>query len=183
MTEEENPVVIPPETENKLAELSILQEGLEEAKKKSADYYDQLLRLSAEFDNYRRRMEKEKLDARGWGKQEVLAPLVGLVDIFEQALQGSQQAKDVKNVLQGLEFLHKNFLGFLKNEGLEALDVTGKAFDPHTAEAVEQEEVEEDQVGQVLEEIQKGYRFQGRILRPSRVRVGVARKTPEQAEK
>jgi molecular chaperone GrpE len=174
------PPVIPPELEEKLSELSILQQALEETKKKSADYFDQLLRLKAEFDNYRKRVEREKSEARQWGKQDVLMPLLALVDIFEQAMAQAKHAKDVKNLVQGLEFLHKNFAGFLKTEGLDPIDVENKPFDPHTAEAIEQVEVDEDQVGKVLAVLQKGYSFQGRVLRPSRVRVGVARKAPKE---
>jgi molecular chaperone GrpE len=161
------------ELDEKLSELSILQQSLEEQKAKAAEYYDQLLRLRAEFDNYRKRVEKEKIEARQWGKQDVLTPLLGLVDIFEQALAQAENAKDVKQVAVGLEFLHKNFSGFLKSEGLTPLEVVGKTLDPHLAEVVEQVEVEDAQVGQVLSEIQRGYSFHGRVLRPARVRVGV----------
>src|SRR5882724_12411115 len=105
---------------------------------KAAEYYDQLLRLKAEFDNYRKRVEKEKLEARVWGKQDVIMPLLSLVDVFEQALEQAQKAKDVKQVAVGLEFLHKNFSSFLKSEGLSPIEIVGKAYDPHVAEAVEQ---------------------------------------------
>ena len=82
----------------KISELDILQQSkVEEQKAKSADYYDQLLRLKAEFDNYRKRVEKEKVEARAWGKQDVLMPLLSLVDVFEQALAQAQSgAKDLK---------------------------------------------------------------------------------------
>jgi len=163
------------EVEEKLAELSILQQSFEDQKAKTADYYDQLLRLKAEFDNYRKRVEKEKLEARAWGKQDVIMPLLSLVDVFEQAVSQVNNAKDVKQVTVGLEFLHKSFSSFLKSEGLAPLEVVGKPFDPHLAEAVEQTEVDNGQVGQVLGEIQKGYSFQGRVIRPARVRVGVAK--------
>ncbi|MFA5975904.1 MAG: nucleotide exchange factor GrpE [Elusimicrobiota bacterium] len=166
---------IGPELEEKLAELAILQQAVAEAKQRTAEYYDQLLRLKAEFENYRKRTEKEKADSRLWGKQDVLMPLLGLVDIFEQALAQTQSATDIKQVLTGLEILHKNFAGFLRAEGLQVLDVIGKPLDPHTAEAVERVETPPEQAGQVLAELQKGYAFQGRILRPSRVRVGVTK--------
>ena|ERR1700687_1553381 len=161
--------------DEKLSELSILQQSLLEEKAKAADFYDQLLRLKAEFENYRRRVEKEKTEARAWGKQDVLMPLLSLVDVFEQALAQVEKATDVKQVAVGLEFLHKNFSGFLKSEGLAPLELIGKPFDPHVAEAVEQAEVDEGQVGQVVAELQKGYSFQGRVIRPARVRVGVAK--------
>jgi molecular chaperone GrpE len=143
------------------------------------DYYDQLLRLRAEFENFRKRVEREKSEARAWGKQEVLLELIGLVDVFEQARTQVESAKDMKQVVAGLQMLHKNFAQFLKTEGLEPLNVVGKPFDPLMAEVLAQEEVEEDKVGQVLEEFQKGYLFHGKVLRPSRVRVGVAKKADE----
>jgi molecular chaperone GrpE len=90
-------------------------------------------------------------------------------------LAQAENAKDVKQVSVGLEFLHKNFSGFLKSEGLIPLEVIGKPFDPHQAESVEQVEVENGQVGQVLSEVQRGYIFQGRVIRPAQVRVGVAK--------
>ena len=163
------------ELDEKLSELTILQQSVEEQKAKAAEYFDQLLRLRAEFDNYRKRVEKEKVEARQWGKQEVLMPLLSLVDVFEQAMVQAENAKDVKQVAVGLEFLHKNFSSFLKSEGLAPIEVVGKAFDPQFAEAIEQAEVEGDQVGQVLDEIQRGYSFKGRVIRPARVRVGVAK--------
>jgi molecular chaperone GrpE len=176
MSEESiEPIEVTPALEEKLAEQSILQEAVQDAKKKTAEYYDQLLRLRAEFDNYRKRMEKEKAEARVWGKQEVLTPLLSLVDVFEQAMAQVQCAKDIKQVTVGLEFLHKNFSSFLKSEGLSFVDVVGKTFDPHLAEAVEQTEVDNGQVGQVLAEIQKGYSLNGRVIRPARVKVGVAK--------
>jgi molecular chaperone GrpE len=171
---EETPV-IPPEVENKLAELSILKASLDDAKKQSAEYYDQLLRLKAEFENFRRRSEKEKAEARQYGKQDVLMPLLGLVDVFEQAMSQARTVKEVTAMIQGLEFLYKNFASFLRSEGLEPIELMGKPFDPHLAEAIEQVEVDDAQAGQVIGEIQKGYLFQGRVLRPSRVRVGVAK--------
>ena len=107
-------------------------------------------------------------------------PLLSLVDVFEQAMNQAKDAKDVKQVSVGLEFLHKNFSSFLKSEGLTPLEVAEKTFDPHLAEAVEQVEVEDkSQVGKVLAVIQKGYSFQGRVIRPARVRVGVAKVSEE----
>src|SRR6202142_111943 len=142
MSDDQEPLAeISPELEEKLAEQAILQQALEEAKKKTADYYDQLLRLKAEFENYRKRVEKEKSEARTWGKQDGIMPLLSLVDVFEQALAQAEMAKDVKQVAVGLSFLHKNFSSFLKSEGLEPLEVVGKPYNPNVAEAVEQVEV------------------------------------------
>jgi len=173
---------MPPDSELKILELDVYKQALEQAKKKAADTYDQLLRLRAEFENFRRRVDREKAESQAWGKQEVLLELVSLVDVFEQALAQAHKAKDLKHVVEGVEMLHKSFAQFLKTEGLEPINVVEKPFDPQRAEAIEQEEVDDDQVGQVLAEIQKGYTFQGRVLRPSRVRVGVAKKVKESKE-
>ena len=161
----EQPEIIPPP-----------DQALEESKKKASENYDQLLRLRAEFENFRKRVDREKAEARAWGKQEVLLQLISLLDVFQQAMAQAHSAKDLKHVVQGVDMLHKSFSQFLKAEGLEPIETVGKPFDPQWAEAMEQQEVEADQVGQVLAEIQKGYTFQGRVLRPSRVRVGVAKK-------
>lgn len=166
---------VPPELEEKLAELEILRQALDEAKKKADAHYDQWLRARAEFDNFRKRAEREKAEARLMGKQDVLMPLLQLVDVFEQALAQTETATNVAQVRIGLEFLHKNFASFLKTEGLSPIEIVGKPLDPHLAEAVEQVDVPEAQNGVVLSEIQRGYLFQGRVLRPSRVRVGFAR--------
>lgn len=175
----ENPEETTPTTEDALAELETLRINLADAKSKAAEFYDQLLRSRAEFDNFRKRVEREKTEARQWGKQEVLMELIALVDVFEQAMAHAHKAKELSQVIEGVTMLHKNFAQFLKSEGLEPIDATGKPFDPATAEVMTQEEVEADQAGQVLEELQKGYLFKGHVLRPSRVRVGVAKKQEE----
>jgi molecular chaperone GrpE len=168
---------ITPEEEMRSVEQELNEKAASSDKLKADDYYDQLLRLRAEFDNFRRRVDREKRDARAWGKQDVLMQTISLVDIFEQALTQAHKAKELKQVVEGVDMLYKSFAQFLKMEGLEPLNLVGKPFDPHNAEVLEQEEVDdEDQVGIVLAELQKGYVFQGRVLRPSRVRVGVAKK-------
>ncbi len=178
----QNPAMpVPPELEEKLAELSILRQALEEQKGKAADYYDQLIRLRADFDNFRKRTEREKAEAQAWGKQQIVLPLLSLIDVLDQAISQARTAKDPGQIVKGLEFLQKGFTSFLKSEGIEPIEAVGKAFDPHLAEAVDQQEVDGDDVGNVLGEIQKGYRFQGRVLRPSRVRVGIAKKDAKDA--
>jgi molecular chaperone GrpE len=171
-----------PDMDEKTSDIDALKRSLEESKKKAADYYDQLLRLKAEFDNFRKRAEREKGEAYAWGKQEVLMELIAVVDIFEQALAQAHKAKELKDVVEGVDMVHKNFAQFLKSEGLEPLKMVGTTFNPQWAEAIEQEEVDEDKVGQVLAELQKGYLFHGRVLRPGRVRVGVARAVESKKE-
>ena len=111
----------------KTSELEILRQSLEEVKLKAGDYYDQLLRLKAEFDNYRKRMEREKADARRWGKEEIVLRLVSLMDVMEQAELAAHRAPDIKAVIFGLDMLYGEFKRLLKDEGLE--EVTAVAGD------------------------------------------------------
>ncbi len=152
-------------------ELEMLRKSLEEAQLKAGDYYDQLLRSKAEFDNYRRRMEREKADARRWGKEEIVLRLVSLMDVMEQAELAAHRAPDIKAVIFGLDMLYGEFKRLLKEEGLEEVSATvGEPYDHSLQEAVET--VESDGVeGRILSVLQKGYRFQGALFRPARVKI------------
>ena len=157
--------------EAKVSELEILRQSVEEAKLKAGDYYDQLLRLKAEFDNYRKRMEREKTDARRWGKEEIVLRLVSLMDVMEQAELAAHRAPDIKAVIFGLDMLYGEFKRLLKEEGLEEVSaVAGQPYDHNVQEAVET--VESDGAeGKILSVLQKGYRFQGTLFRPARVKI------------
>lgn len=157
------------------AELDTLRQSLEEANRKAGDYYDQLLRLKAEFDNYRKRMEREKSDARRWGKEEIVLRLVSLMDVMEQAESAAHKAPDIKAVIFGLDMLYGEFKRLLKEEGLEEVPaLEGEPYDHNLQEAVET--VESDGAeGRILNVLQKGYRFQGTLFRPSRVKISKKR--------
>lgn len=156
-------------------ELETLRHSLDEANRKVGDYYDQLLRLKAEFDNYRKRMEREKADARRWGKEEIVLRLVSLMDVMEQAEMAAHRAPDIKAVIFGLDMLYGEFKRLLKEEGLEEVSaVAGEPYDHNLQEAVET--VEGDGVdGCILSVLQKGYRFQGTLFRPARVKISKKR--------
>lgn len=156
--------------EGKTAELDILRQSLEEAKAKAAEHYDQLLRARAEFDNYRKRMEKEKADARRWGKEELVLRLVSLMDVMELAEAAAHRSPDVKSMVQGLDMLYGEFKRLLKEEGLEEVPAAaGEAYDHKVQEAVETVDGPED--GRIAVVLQKGYKFQGGLFRPARVKV------------
>ena len=156
-------------------ELETVRQSLEEANRKAEDYYDQLLRLKAEFDNYRKRMEREKSDARRWGKEEIVLRLVSLMDVMEQAELAAHRAPDIKAVIFGLDMLYGEFKRLLKEEGLEEVPaLEGEPYDHNLQEAVET--VESDGAeGRILNVLQKGYRFQGALFRPARVKISKKR--------
>lgn len=157
--------------DEKISELEILSQSLEENKKKAADYYDQLLRLKAEFENYRERMEKEKKSQRLWGKEEILIKQIDLLDVIEQAYASINKNASPEVIKKGLELIKLEFSKMLSSEGVKEMDSAGQKFDPNIHEAIEQLETKEEEDGKILEVMQKGYMFNGRMIRPARVKV------------
>lgn len=151
----------------------------EDYKKKSEGYYDQLVRLQAEFVNYRRRAEKEKSDAIRYGRDAMLERMISILDVMDQALLHAENSSDSASLKQGFQMVVGEFLRTLKAEGLEVLPTVGSAFDPHLHEAVEQVPTEKDEEhGIILEEMQKGYKLNGKLFRPARVKVGKKTSAP-----
>ncbi|MBN1622358.1 MAG: nucleotide exchange factor GrpE [Endomicrobiales bacterium] len=154
----------------KVSELDILKQSLEEKKKQAEEYYDQLLRLKAEFENYRQRTEKEKQTHRLWGKEEILLKQIMLLDVIEQAYKSIENNASPESILKGLELIKIEFAKMLTSEGVKEIESLGEKFDPNLHEAVEQIGSEEEE-GKVLEVLQKGYIFNKRLIRPAKVKV------------
>jgi len=167
--------------QEKLNELALLQESLAEQKKKTEDYYDQLLRLKAEFENYRRRVEKEKVELVKFGQEDIFLKLLPLVDNLERALKAAKEHDNHKTILEGLMLIDKEFKNFLKQEGVEPIKTHKEKLDPSLHHVVSQEERTDFEDEQIIEEIQKGYNFKGRVIRPALVKV--AKKIKEKEEK
>ncbi len=142
----------------------------DEAARERAEYYDRLLRVSAEFDNFRRRSQRERAEFIEFAGMEVIRELLPVLDDFERAL--SLETAD-KNYAKGVELIYNRLLDTLKKAGLEPLSVEGQKFDPHIHHAVERVPTEEVEEGTILGEHQRGYNFKGRLLRPAMVRVAV----------
>jgi molecular chaperone GrpE len=156
--------------EEKVSELGILQQSLEEKKKQADEYYDQLLRLKAEFENYRKRTEKEKQIHLMWGKEGILLKQMGLLDVIEQALHSARTSDNIESIQQGLGLIVNEFSRMLNSEGVTEIESRGKKFDPSLHEAVEQVESDEPD-GTITDVLQKGYSMNGRVIRPARVKV------------
>jgi len=171
--EKENPCsdVLASAQEEKIAEQKIYKEALDEKNKQIEFYKDQLLRLKAEFENYRKRVDREKREYHAWGKEDVLVQLIKLADVLEKAHEEASKTRNIESVIQGLDLIHKEFDKFLKSEGIEAIPAMAQKFDPHLHEAIGFEESESGEDNAIVEEIQKGYRLNNRIIRPSWVKV------------
>jgi molecular chaperone GrpE len=161
--------------EEKLSELDILKQSVEEKQKKAEEYYDQLLRLKADFENFRRRTEKEKQDFLNWGREKILIKQISIYDVFEQALQSVKTGKNLDSIMVGLDMIHKEFAKMLKEEGVEKIECLDKKFDPHFCDALAYVESDKEE-GTVLEVYQPGYKFNGKLMRAAKVKVA---KTPE----
>ncbi|WP_396334568.1 nucleotide exchange factor GrpE [Alkalihalobacillus sp. MEB130] len=136
-----------------------------------ADLNNRLLRVQADYDNFRRRSREEKEAAAKYRSQNVIEALLPVIDNFERALLVKPEGEEAKSLLQGMEMVYRQFQDTLKNEGVEVIETVGQAFDPHLHQAVMQVEQEGFESNQIVEELQKGYKLKDRVLRPSMVKV------------
>lgn len=160
-----------PELDEKLAELEILRQSLDEAKAKEKDIYDQLLRLSAEYQNFRKRSETRIQESRRAGREDVLLAVISLYDALVQAEASSRGATDVETLKKGLTLVKEQVEKFLLDQGLVPIKSKGEKLDPRHHEAIAQIEKNDLEEGTVVDEIQRGYMLDGRVVRPARVSV------------
>lgn len=136
------------------------------------DLRQTLLRRQADFDNYRKRIEKERGEDSRRSTARVIEALIPAIDGFEQALAAHREA-EYENYRKGFELIHKQLLDNLVKLGVERSDPTGKPFDPHLHQAMDSTETADCADGTILQVFQPGYLFHGRVLRPAMVRVAV----------
>ena len=129
---------------------------------------DRLARAQAEFENARRRASKEQQDFRDYAAVDAIRPLLPVLDSFERALQVKSEPADFRN---GVELIYKQLQDALAKIGIRAIAAQGEPFDPHVHEAIEMVETSDAPDHEVLEELQRGYKFKDRLLRPAMVKV------------
>ncbi len=181
---EEQPV---PEEEERVegdpkAVIERLKKELEEAKAKASENYDRFLRLYAEFDNYRKRVAREKAELVRYGNEELLKELLPVLDNLERALEHAKRGGDPKAIVEGVGLILDQFQAVLKRFGVEPIRAIGEKFDPERHEAVGEQEAEGVEPGEVILEVQKGYMLNDRLLRPAKVVVAKAKPEVEKAE-
>lgn len=163
----------------KVSELEILKQSLEEKKKQADDYYNQLLRLRAEFENFRKRSDKEKKNHLMWGKEEVLLKQINLVDVMEQACSSSKTSTNLESIQKGLELIYQEFVKMLASEGITEIKSLDEKFNPELHEALDRVESEKED-GTIVDVIQKGYTLNSKVIRHAKVKVAQNKK--EEAE-
>ena len=141
---------------------------LEEIRRERDALQDRLLRTAAEFDNYRKRMDRERRDLAEYTAGEAIKDLLPIIDNLERALQAPAQDDPLR---KGVELIHKQMLEILRRRGVTAIEALGADFDPNVHEAVTQEESAQHREGEVMEELQRGYKVGDRLLRPAMVKV------------
>lgn len=147
----------------------VMQE-LEAAKTTIEEQKDKYLRLSAEFDNYRKRTLKEKAELIKNGGEKAISAILPILDDLERALQNMQKADDVKAMYEGIDLIYQKFLKGLSQEGLQKMEPVGEAFDTDYHEAVALVPApSEDQKGKVLDCVQTGYKLNDKVIRHAKV--------------
>jgi molecular chaperone GrpE len=150
-------------------DLAIIKEELLAARKSSDNNLNKLKYMMAEFDNYRKQMEKQ-IDSRiESGKGELLLKFLGLRDDYLRALEMAKQSKSEAVVIEGLEGILKNFDSLLKSEGVMEIETIGTPFDPNVHDVIGFSHEEEIEENIITKEIRKGYMLNNKVLRPSLV--------------
>ena len=152
-------------------ELALAYEKIAQLEAKLAETENRLLRLHADFDNYRRRVRLDMEAAEKYRAQNLVADLLPILDNFERALQVQVEDEKAKSLLQGMEMVYRSLIEALKKEGVEAIESVGKPFDPHVHQAVMQADDQNYEPNTVVEEFQKGYKLKDRVIRPAMVKV------------
>lgn len=156
--------------EQELSPEQLLTQQLEEAQRTIEEQKDKFLRLSAEFDNYRKRTLKEKAELIRNGGEKTITAILPILDDLERALQNMQTADNVEAICQGIELIAQKFHKQLAQEGLEKMEPVGQDFDTDFHEAVALVPAPEDgQKGKVLDCVQTGYRLHDKVIRHAKV--------------
>ena len=157
------------------AELAVLTAERDKLAKEKQELYDRFLRSQAEFENARRRAERERSEFLQYAGMEVVREILPVADDFERALQSGANLSEgpAKDYIKGIELIYQRLVDRLTKMGLEPIETAGKLFDPNLHQAVERVETDDVPDQTILSEFQRGYLFKGRLLRPSMVKVAV----------
>jgi len=150
-------------------EVEALKERLAESEEKAKQLEDRLLRLAAEYDNYRKRTAKEFDYLCQNANENLISKLLDTLDNFERALDSAKNSGDYESFRKGVELIYTHLKELLEKEGLKPIEAVCKPFDPNYHEAVTQCESEEHEEGIVADEMCKGYMLNEKLLRPSKV--------------
>ncbi|MFH1691950.1 MAG: nucleotide exchange factor GrpE [Candidatus Omnitrophota bacterium] len=139
---------------------------------KAQENWDKLLRQQADFENIRKRMERDRLEFQKYACEDVVIDLLGILDDLERSVDAAEKKQENFDAfLKGIEMILAHLYDLLKKHGVKPIEAKGGKFDPHIHEALMQTQTHDHKDGEVLEELQKGYRLNDRVVRTSKVRV------------
>ncbi len=163
--------------------LGDLEDQLKATEQEARENYDRLLRVSAEFENYKKRASREMEEFRKYSNQSLIKELLSVVDNLELAMSSTSGHEAIdQGLLQGLEMTHREILKVFEKFAVKPISASGEPFDPTYHEAVMQEETDEVPENTVVNEMQKGYLIHDRLLRPSMVVVAKSKTKKNDAD-
>lgn len=164
--------------------ISIKESEYKKLGQELAEYKDKNLRLCAEFDNARKRMDREKLDFVRYANQELLADFLDILDDLERSVEAAKaNHEDYDAFLKGIEMVMAHVYDLLKKNDVKPIEAKGKMFDPHCHEALLQEERDDVEEGTVIDEFQKGYMIGDKVIRTNKVKVAKKKDNTENNQK
>ena len=147
------------------------EEEIAKLEKEVQEWKDSYVRKVAEFENAKKRMEREKEEFSKYASEKIITKMIEIIDNMERAIQSASANKDFDNLVKGIEMTLNQAHTVFKSEGVEPLDAKGKEFNPYEHHAMMQEDTEEHPDNTIIEEFQKGYKMKDKVIRPSLVKV------------
>ncbi|KAF5419621.1 MAG: molecular chaperone GrpE [Candidatus Methanocomedens sp.] len=147
--------------------------ALKESGRLALEYLDHLQRLQAEFDNYKKRVDREKSELIEYASAELVSELIDIMENLERGVASAKGSDDIDSIVKGMEMVSTQLKDILGSRGLKPIEAVGKKFDPHYHEAMMMTPTDEYPYNTVIEEFQQGYTIKDKVIRYSKVRVSV----------
>jgi molecular chaperone GrpE len=163
-------------------QIDVLKEQLEKSEQQCKEIEDRLLRMAADFDNYKKRTAKEFANLVKYSNESLITRLCDTLDNFERALDSAKNSTDFDGFHQGIELIYNHLKDILEKEGLKEIKTKGEKFDPYIHEAISQIESDEFPEGVIVEEISKGYILNDRVIKAPKVIVSMGKKEKEKGK-
>ena len=166
------------------SEIEELSDVIENLQKEKEELFAQLQRVSADYANFQKRVPRQISDSINYEKEKIIKSLLPALDNFEHTLQNAAKAENIEVLAKGVRIIYDQTLDILKSHGVEQMETLGHSFDPSMHEAMMRKNEPEKEDNIVLEEFQKGYKLNGRVIRPSKVVVNKleSEQPPEEKE-
>jgi molecular chaperone GrpE len=155
---------------------------LEESGRLASEYLDHLQRLQAEFDNYKKRVDREKAELIKYASAELVSELIDIMENLERGVASAKESDDINSIVKGMEMVSTQLKDILGSRGLKPIEAVGKKFDPHYHEAMMMTPTDEYPYNTVIEEFQQGYMMNDKVLRYSMVKVSVTKNNNKNRE-